>query len=59
MKAGPDGLPLDAVKAYNTIVPDTVTDLNEREGFTFRKSSIFPNRLLLPAELWVQDTGWL
>jgi hypothetical protein len=39
MKAGPDGLPLDAVKAYNTIVPDTVTDLNEREGFTFRKNT--------------------
>lgn len=39
MKAGPDGLPLDAVKTYNTIVPDTVTDLNEREGFTFRKNT--------------------
>ncbi|SHK26595.1 T9SS type A sorting domain-containing protein [Epilithonimonas mollis] len=39
MKAGPDGLPLTAEKVYNGIIPNTVTDLNEKEGFTFRKNT--------------------
>jgi MAM domain. len=39
MKSGPDGLPLDIVAGYQTVTPNTVTDLNEREGFTFRKNT--------------------
>ena len=39
MKAGEDGLPTTVVKNFAGIVPNNITDLNERDGFTFRKNT--------------------
>lgn len=59
MKAGPDGLPLDIVEAYQTIKPNSVTDLNERDGFTFRKNTFdLPAPVVLKGEA-VGSRYWL
>ena len=33
------GLPIETLYSYGSVVPDSVVDLNERDGFTFRKNT--------------------
>ncbi|PZU91352.1 MAG: hypothetical protein DI529_00750 [Chryseobacterium sp.] len=43
------GLPSGIIKFYEAVTPNSVVDLNEREGFTFRKNTFnLPEPLVLP-----------